>query len=413
MFSFNLLKCNLFQETNNYILQVPVFTLAGILVFFLELITLERFHGFFEPTGFYQDSKIRDIGVIQIQYSNLSENSQLHLQDLQKANNSKVPLWEKPFLFNVSSFRWLRNNETLCKRDTAHPNARIFPILVHTARSHFSQRLIIRQSWGSLLFYKKWSIRLIFLIGEADRGLQPLNEEEKFTEQERLLDNEQAMFGDLVQGNFIDSYRNLTYKIMMGFKWVLTYCNNSKFVLKVDDDMFIDIMRFLNWRGEDLQALTDENHPKYSVPELYCSTFVGTKPQRCIGCKWYTSETEWPSDYYPDYCSGGCYGLTVDLIRKLYSVADTTPFFWVDDIYATGILLEEVKKRNPGYEPQYRHLWGERRHLDFRNFRPMCERHDITMERKFGAVVPVSSGSNFERDMMCLWNKTVYDDEAY
>ena len=52
-----------------------------------------------------------------------------------------------------------------------------------------------------------------------------------------------------LEGNFIDSSRNASYKHLMGLKWVTDRCgrsdnNNNKlptFLLKTGDDVFIEI----------------------------------------------------------------------------------------------------------------------------------------------------------------------------
>ena len=48
-------------------------------------------------------------------------------------------------------------------------------------------------------------------------------------------------FGDIVQGGFIDAYSNMTYKNIFGKLWVSEFCPQAKFVIKSDDDMFIDM----------------------------------------------------------------------------------------------------------------------------------------------------------------------------
>ena len=52
---------------------------------------------------------------------------------------------------------------------------------------------------------------------------------------------ESADHGDLVQGSFTDSYRNLTYKNVMGLLWVTQFCSHAQYIVKTDDDMFLDI----------------------------------------------------------------------------------------------------------------------------------------------------------------------------
>jgi len=60
-------------------------------------------------------------------------------------------------------------------------------------------------------------------------------------EMQRLVQKEHDQYGDVVQGNFVDDYRNLTLKNVMGLKWVARYCPGADFFLKADDDTFIDI----------------------------------------------------------------------------------------------------------------------------------------------------------------------------
>ena len=53
----------------------------------------------------------------------------------------------------------------------------------------------------------------------------------------------------IFQGNFIDSFENLSYKHLMGFKWLEDECLTSKpsFVVKADDDVFIETFHLYNF----------------------------------------------------------------------------------------------------------------------------------------------------------------------
>jgi len=50
---------------------------------------------------------------------------------------------------------------------------------------------------------------------------------------ERLVNLEANTYNDIVQENFVDSYKNLTFKGIMALKWISTYCNETKYILKV------------------------------------------------------------------------------------------------------------------------------------------------------------------------------------
>ena len=58
---------------------------------------------------------------------------------------------------------------------------------------------------------------------------------------QRSLEEESQEYGDLVQGDFLDNYYNLSYKGIMGNLWVAEFCSQAEFLVKTDDDMFVDM----------------------------------------------------------------------------------------------------------------------------------------------------------------------------
>ncbi|KAJ8940361.1 hypothetical protein NQ318_015754 [Aromia moschata] len=65
---------------------------------------------------------------------------------------------------------------------------------------------------------------------------------DKYTNQ-MAIEDESRKFGDIIQGNFIEAYKNLTYKHIMGLKWAKDYCYNAKFIIKMDDDIVVNMDR--------------------------------------------------------------------------------------------------------------------------------------------------------------------------
>ena len=55
------------------------------------------------------------------------------------------------------------------------------------------------------------------------------------------IQNEHLLYGDIVQGDFVDTYRNLSLKAVVGNLWVSKFCSKAEFVVKTDDDMFVDL----------------------------------------------------------------------------------------------------------------------------------------------------------------------------
>ena len=71
---------------------------------------------------------------------------------------------------------------------------------------------------------------------------------------QKILEEENGIHNDLVQGDFLDTYHNLSYKAVMGYMWVAEFCSQADFVVKTDDDLFVDLYEVnisftLQWIG--------------------------------------------------------------------------------------------------------------------------------------------------------------------
>ena len=91
--------------------------------------------------------------------------------------------------------------------------------LVKSALPNFERRLAIRQTWGKEKQFSNVTIRRVFLLGKSsdDHILQ------------NKLDEEDSKYEDLVQADFIDSYKNLTLKTMSGLKWSVERCSRARY----------------------------------------------------------------------------------------------------------------------------------------------------------------------------------------
>jgi len=63
-------------------------------------------------------------------------------------------------------------------------------------------------------------------------------------------------------------------------------------------------------------------------------------PRTCK--KWCVSENEFPGRTYPQYCAGIGYIISSPLVPLLYNASHYTPFFWIDDVYVTGLLAKKL-----------------------------------------------------------------------
>lgn len=51
----------------------------------------------------------------------------------------------------------------------------------------------------------------------------------------------------ILQENFIDTYHNLTYKGIAALRWIDSYCGQAVFVLKTDDDIFVNMYTLIRY----------------------------------------------------------------------------------------------------------------------------------------------------------------------
>ncbi|CAG7822694.1 unnamed protein product [Allacma fusca] len=313
-------------------------------------------------------------------------------------------------LLDIQDFHFNLNNETICAAkvrsvpgqgilapmpslEPEEPGPILghgiyFMIIVHSAPDHFAERQAIRSTWGSVKTLKNWAIRLVFLLGsdvESDSGIQ------------KSIYRESVIFGDIVSGNFQDTYRNLTYKHLMGYKWALNYCPGATFILKTDDDAFIDIFQLFEF--------TSRTYGFAPVDTLLCNVFPeGTKPVRTsdpeakeAGKKWVVTREEYPHDMYPKYCGGLAYLITPDVLERILRVSHSSRFFWIDDVYVTGVLRELVDK-----EPFYLNLRYSYEPEEYRKWLSDRRPRKIPF-----MIVHVERGPKFSEEMNHMWRKTM------
>jgi hypothetical protein len=116
-------------------------------------------------------------------------------------------------------------------------------VYVHSGPTNYQRRIVIRETWATQILFP--DLRLVFMIGKTlDENVM------------KAIAYENEIYQDIVQEDFLDSYKNLTYKGIMALKWISIYCSTTKYILKVDDDIVVNTFTLLN----HLKFL-DKHHP--------------------------------------------------------------------------------------------------------------------------------------------------------
>jgi len=146
------------------------------------------------------------------------------------------------------------------------------PILVHTAAQsagkYYRRRAVIRRTWAREV--ADHGMRVIFVIGLP-----------KDPTEQRKLQQEADQFGDLLQFNFNEHYFNITLKAIAELHWAYRFCNESRFMIRVDDDALLNVPELAKVLvGEELksgltgqieitEAHREPNHKWYMPPKYY------------------------------------------------------------------------------------------------------------------------------------------------
>ncbi|ESO93885.1 hypothetical protein LOTGIDRAFT_105149 [Lottia gigantea] len=226
----------------------------------------------------------------------------------------------------LHNFKYEIINSNICKVQN-DITVDIF-IIIFSIPRNIANRNAIRKTWVSASRNNTANTRYAFFFG--------------ISSDKNILFQEAKIYKDIIMEDFQDSYQNLTYKTMMGFKFVTLFCNNAKYILKTDDDMWIN----LNWLNEYLR--TNSQKLINSVGG-YC--FKSASPIRKKSSKWYAGFESYPSKKYPGFCSGTGYIFTNKTAQQVFEISRNVPFYHLEDVYVSlcirqlGYTLEHI----PGF----------------------------------------------------------------
>ena len=207
-------------------------------------------------------------------------------------------------------YEYLIDNPKICKSNGQSIDVMILIFSTHSKRK---QREALRQTWLTYSKNNTGNVRYAFMFGNIKSSIE-----------NRLLKEESDRYGDIVQENFEDSYGNLTVKTIMAFKWASTKCTQARFVMKADDDVYVNIPGvFAKIR----------NHGVMLQTRIGGVCKRKTKPDRNPKSKWYISYEMYPEKFIPEFCSGTAYLTSMNVARNIYKISSDIPYVNLEDIY--------------------------------------------------------------------------------
>lgn len=214
-------------------------------------------------------------------------------------------------------------NTQLCPNNGE--NVKLIILITSPPNSHEDKRQNIRNTWGH--FASRKDIVLGFVIG------QPKNEHISSRNQTK---NEIETYDDIIIENNVDSYDNLTLKTLSMLEWTSTYCNQSQYLLKTDDDMWINVPNILKF----IDGLEGKNNRA-----IYGSLRKREQPIRDLESdysKYFVSFDQYSEKYYPAFTAGPGYLLPQPIWKDLFDEALKNKYLKLEDVFFTGVIADKL-----------------------------------------------------------------------
>lgn len=135
---------------------------------------------------------------------------------------------------------------------------------------------------------------------------------------------------DILQSNFLDSYKNLTIKTMVMLEWLSSHCPNTAYAMKVDSDMFLNVHKLVD------MLLKAPRH-------LYMTGKVarGAAVLRDHNSKWFLPVSVFSNPTYPPYALGLGYVFSMDLPKKIVDASAHVKAIYIEDVYV-GMCMKNL-----------------------------------------------------------------------
>lgn len=285
---------------------------------------------------YIQPSKIRTLKSNSVNDTEVFTYNSLITSHVDKAENctnetliTSTDSYTPEIALSVSSSFTLNPRDFCSTKNLKGKGKMTLLILVCTAIPNNKQRETIRKTWGSIAVANNNTgyVRLAFLVGSTNNATL-----------QQQLEHEYLEHSDIIQQNFVDSYQNLTLKSVMLLKWVSEFCPNVQFVLKTDDDMYVNVPNLVY----SLSRFPIKSNVIYGV------LFKKAKPDRNPRAKWYVPKNQFDGNVFPDYLSGTGYVMSRDVVPKLLEASSTLPFLVMEDVFITGLCASQyhIKRYN-------------------------------------------------------------------
>ena len=226
---------------------------------------------------------------------------------------------------SFSNYRYRLNHPDKCYGQDV-----LLLLFVKTSPENTERRRAIRSTWGNETYIRQAlgvNVRVVFALGvpQSKQRHQASGERSRLGLQETLV-REDQLHGDLVQQDFVDTFHNLTLKLIMQFSWAHAHCGHARFLMTADDDIFVHMPNLVRY----LQDVAKRGVKDFWVGRVH----RGAPPIRRKDSKYYVPFEMYQWTSYPDYTAGAGYVVSRDVADKIYQASLTlNASIYIDDVF--------------------------------------------------------------------------------
>jgi len=282
------------------------------------------------------DGKVEVVVSLNVeQLAKLLGNSDLNgLYQERGDKKSNMEVARKSIVINNGSARlpinvsYIFHNPTLCDDLSS---GLTWVVGIYSTPEQAERRQLLRETWANISLFRQNIFRTFFVMGRTNDAHQ------------EGLKTEFDQYHDIVQGDFVDVFHNTTLKGLLALRYVAHYCSVAKYFVKANDDTFLNVFMMMQL----FEASAAHQHTVVCPLWKENTMPILRDPKECM--QWCVSADELPGrTHFPQYCAGLAFALSRELVSALYSTSMSTPYFWIDDVYITGLLMSELPKNLHG-----------------------------------------------------------------
>ena len=206
-------------------------------------------------------------------------------------------------------------------------HVRLF-IFIYSLPANFQRRQMIRKTWLDRSLFGGQATQHVFLLGHGNASYTDMVQQEART------------YNDIVVIDLEETFCSLTLKGIAGLHFASSFCPSAKFVMKTDDDIFINM--FLLQRN--LSVMVEKKQT-----EKIIMGFIWFGGEVFRSGQYEVSALQYAGSTYPPFCSGSAFIMSMDVVKVLYELAmqdQSKVLLHLDDPYITGVLADRAKLKH-------------------------------------------------------------------